>query len=82
MNHAHLRGRRLAVAVTAVLAVTFVGGTLVTAPAAEATVTAPAAPAAPAAANATVPLPAGEKLVSSGNTGFSPRRTTARVGPR
>ncbi|MEU3749610.1 MULTISPECIES: hypothetical protein [Streptomyces] len=79
MNHAHLRGRRLAVAVTAVLAVTFVGGTLVTAPAAEATVTAPAAP---AAANATVPLPAGEKLVSSGNTGFSPRRTTARVGPR
>ncbi|ALO10273.1 FG-GAP repeat domain-containing protein [Streptomyces venezuelae] len=64
MNHAHIRGRRLAVAVTAVLAVTAVGGTLVTAPAAEATM------AAPAAANATVTLPAGEKLVSSGNTGF------------
>ncbi|MDV5147612.1 VCBS repeat-containing protein [Streptomyces sp. SBC-4] len=66
MNHAHIRGRRLAVAVTAVLAVTALGGTLVTAaaPAAEAAVAGPVAP------NADVTFPAGEKLVSGGNNGF------------
>ncbi|MEU3688210.1 FG-GAP repeat domain-containing protein [Streptomyces narbonensis] len=66
MNHAHIRGRRLAVAVTAVLAVTALGGTLVTAvaPAAEAAVAGPVAP------NADVTFPAGEKLVSAGATGF------------
>ncbi|RSS54830.1 VCBS repeat-containing protein [Streptomyces sp. WAC01280] len=63
MNHAHIRGRRLAVAVTAVLAVSAVGGTLVTAPVAEAAVVA-------ATQDASVTLPAGEKLVSAGNTGF------------
>ncbi|MFE4616060.1 FG-GAP repeat domain-containing protein [Streptomyces sp. NPDC056747] len=63
MNHAHIRGRRLAVAVTAVLAVAAVGGTLVTAPVAEAAVAA-------ATQDASVTLPAGEKLVSSGSTGF------------
>ncbi|MEU2244889.1 VCBS repeat-containing protein [Streptomyces sp. NPDC018338] len=66
MNHAHIRGRRLAAAVTAVLVVTALGGTLVTAaaPAAEAAVAGPVAP------TADVTFPAGEQLVSAGTTGF------------
>ncbi|MFI6420094.1 FG-GAP repeat domain-containing protein [Streptomyces sp. NPDC050842] len=66
MNHAHIRGRRLAVAVTAVLAVSAVGGTLVTAPAAVAAVAAPAAP----LDAQDITFPAGEKLVSAGTAGF------------
>ncbi|MFE0649275.1 FG-GAP repeat domain-containing protein [Streptomyces sp. NPDC059534] len=65
MNHAHIRNsRRVAVAVTAVLAVTATAGTLVTAPVAGATVVAGVQDA------AAVTLPAGEKLVSAGTTGF------------
>ncbi|MCX5392440.1 VCBS repeat-containing protein [Streptomyces sp. NBC_00094] len=74
MNHAHIRGRRLAVAVTAVLAVSAVGGTLVTAPAAVAEV------AAPATAQDAVTLPAGEKLVSGGNTGFLTKKDDGAGG--
>ncbi|MEV8587627.1 VCBS repeat-containing protein [Streptomyces sp. NPDC051180] len=64
MKHAHTRhGRRLAVAVTAVLAVTATAGTLVTAPVAGATVVA-------GVQDASVTLPAGEVLASAGTTGF------------
>ncbi|MFC9705139.1 FG-GAP repeat domain-containing protein [Streptomyces sp. NPDC056943] len=72
MNHAHIRGRRLAVAVTAVLAVTALGGTLVTvaAPAAE------AAAVSPDSANETATLPAGEKFVSGGTAGFLTSKDT------
>ncbi|MFE1904489.1 FG-GAP repeat domain-containing protein [Streptomyces gardneri] len=72
MNHAYIRGRRLALAVTAVLAVTALGGTLVTvaAPAAEAAVVSPDS------ANETATLPAGEKFVSGGTAGFLTSKDT------
>ncbi|WP_405856488.1 VCBS repeat-containing protein [Streptomyces sp. NBC_00090] len=72
-HHNHIRGGRLAAAVTAVLAVTAVAGTLVAAPAVAApvtTTTTTGAATTTGTAGATVSFPVGAEIISTGATGF------------